>query len=94
MTGNEWDEDKDRANRTKHGIGLDAATRLDWAVGVEVPDGRRDYGERRYVRFALLDARLHVCVFTLREGVRRIISLRKANSREIRRHGEARSLDE
>ena len=34
----------------------------------------------------LIDARLYVLVFTLRETAVRIISLRKANSREVKRY--------
>jgi uncharacterized protein len=83
----EWDEAKDAANREKHGLSLADAARLDWAVGVNVVDARHAYGEIRIARIAFLDGRLHVCVFTDREGRIRIISLRKANQREIRDHG-------
>ncbi len=47
-------------------------------------DDRKDYGERRRVAYGRIEGRLFVCVFTDREDVRRIISLRKANSRERR----------
>ena len=46
-------------------------------------DDRKDYGERRQVAYGLIRDRLFVCVFTDRGETRRIISLRKANSREV-----------
>ena len=82
-----WDQEKDVANRAKHGISLAAAVRLDWAVGRDILDSRFDYGEVRITRYAHLDGRLHVCVYTLRDQTRRIISLRKANERERLRYG-------
>ena len=85
----EWDEAKDRENRRKHGLALADAVGLDWARAKAVADGRADYGEVRQLAYAYLDGRMHTCVFTLRDGVRRIISLRKSNSREIRDHGTA-----
>ena len=82
-----WDEAKDAENRRKHGVSLAAAARLNWDGGDYEPDRRREYGERRWRVKALLDGRLHVCVYTLRGSHRRIISLRKANARERRNYG-------
>ena len=80
----EWDDAKDSA---KHGLSLAEAARLDWGHGVDVVDDRFAYGEVRVTRYALLDGRLHVCVFTDRDARLRIISLRKANPLEILAHG-------
>lgn len=83
----EWDAEKDAVNRAKHGLSLGEAVRLDWARGKDVIDLRADYGEDRITRYSLLDARLFACVYTIRNGRLRIISLRKANKREIRDYG-------
>lgn len=83
----EWDQAKDAANRAKHGLSLADAARLDWAGGVDVVDFRQDYGEIRVTRYTSLEGRLHVCVFTDRNDRLRIISLRKANQREIKQYG-------
>ena len=83
----DWDESKDAANRAKHGVSLAQAVRLDWTRGKDVMDLRADYGEDRIIRYARLDARLFACVYTVRSGRLRIISLRKANRREIRDYG-------
>jgi uncharacterized DUF497 family protein len=39
--------------------------------------------------FGLIGARMFVCIFTDRGVERRIISLRKANPREVQKYGEA-----
>ena len=82
----DWDEAKDAANRRKHGLPLGAAARLDWIAGMPGKDERHDYGEERHYVIAPIEGRLHVCVYTLRAGRTRIISLRKANLRERRKY--------
>jgi uncharacterized DUF497 family protein len=48
---------------------------------------RRDYGETRYVAIGWLSERLHVLCFTTTDDGIRVISLRKANDREVKRYG-------
>lgn len=50
------------------------------------PDARFDYGEDRYQLLGQVDNRLFFVAYTLRAGVIRIISARKANQREIKRY--------
>lgn len=83
----EWDAEKDAQNRAKHGMGLGDAVLLAWEGRIEVPDSRHDYGEERRMAYAYIGDRLHVCVYTMRSGAMRIISLRKANKREITTYG-------
>ena len=85
----EWDEAKDVENRAKHGLSLADAAGLDWQGADIVVDARANYAEIRQIAYGNLACRLHTCVFTAREGGRRIISLRKSNQREIRDHGKA-----
>jgi uncharacterized DUF497 family protein len=81
-----FDLEKDASNQRKHGLSLADAGRLDWdAMRIQV-DSRRDYREERLVGFGLLDTNLHCVVFTLRDGAIRVISLRRANYREINEH--------
>ena len=47
---------------------------------------RKSYGESRLCATGLVGTRLFVLMFTLRESAVRIISLRKANQREVRRY--------
>ena len=85
----EFDPDKDRSNRDKHGISLADAEKMDLAAAVVVPDERHLYRERRQRAFGLIDGRLHVLVFTMRGEVLRAISLRRANRREVSRYGQS-----
>ena len=47
-------------------------------------DVRKSYPEVRYVAVGFLDARLHVLCFTPIEDGIRVISFRKANTREVK----------
>ncbi|MDP3440883.1 MAG: BrnT family toxin [Azonexus sp.] len=78
-----FDPAKDQTNRDKHGISLAEADFLDWAAALTWEDGRKDYGEIRLVALAPMADRLYCCVYVEREEAKRIISLRKANQREV-----------
>jgi len=84
-----FDPAKDRVNRAKHGVSLALAEVLFAGPHTSITDDRFDYGEVRHVAFGLIGERLFVCVFSDRDLERRIISLRKANKREVKRHGQA-----
>jgi uncharacterized DUF497 family protein len=83
----EFDPTKDAINRRKHGLSLADAADMDIEAAYVVPDDRRSYGEERLQAYGLINGRLHVLAFTMRGGALRAISLRKANSREVRRYG-------
>jgi len=83
-----WDEAKRAANLLDHGIDFSAAYRFNWDNAKVDPDVRRDYGEQRFVALGRIGPRLHVLVFTPRGEVVRVISLRKANQRELKRYEE------
>ncbi len=78
----EWDEAKSAANRQRRGFGFDVAALIFEGVTVEWDDTRRDYGERRVIALGQVRGRCLAVVYTWRQGVRRIISARKANKGE------------
>jgi len=78
----EFDPAKDARNIAERGLSLALAPYVFEGLVHVVDDDRKDYGERRQVAFGLIRGRLFVCVFTDRGKVRRVISLRKANSKE------------
>lgn len=84
-----FDPDKDRINRQKHAVSLAHAANLDWDTAMEELDDREDYGEDRYRAFGAIENTLYCVVFVDREDERRIISLRKANAKEVRNYVEA-----
>ncbi|QXX73431.1 hypothetical protein MHY1_00227 [Methylovirgula sp. HY1] len=83
-----FDPAKDAVNQAKHGVSLALAEVLFAGPHASIIDDRFDYGEARQVAFGLIHDRLFVCVYTDREAERRVISLRKANQREVNRYGE------
>ena len=83
-----FDPDKDAYNVRTHGVSLARAADFQFETAVVATDDRFDYGEVRKVAAGFLDQRLHMLVFTMRAGVCRVISLRKANKREIRSYVE------
>lgn len=82
-----FDPSKDRANVVKHGLSLEQAYKFDFETAFRVVDTRRDYGEVRIQVYGMLEGRLHVLVIGPRPGGDRVISLRRANKREVRRYG-------
>ena len=85
----EWDERKSEANLAKHGLSFHDARRVFDGPCLTFEDARFDYGERRFVTLGQLEGRLVVIAHTPRGAHTRIISMRKANSRE-RQHYEER----
>ena len=84
----EWDDDKDDINRCKHGVALeDGIPVFGDSKRLTKVDDRFDYQETRYETIGLIDKRVYVVIYTMRESVIRIISVRKANKREQTRYG-------
>lgn len=81
-----FDPAKNATHLAKHGLPLSAAVDMNMEAALVRVDDRTDYGETRYVALGPLNGRLCVLVFTVREQTIRVISLRKANSREVKRH--------
>lgn len=78
-----WDARKAKVNLAKHGIAFETVEGFDWETALVLADTRRDYGEDRFVALGKIGGRLHSLVFTSRNDTIRVISLRKANNREI-----------
>ena len=87
-----FDPAKDAVNLAKHGFSLLDVVGFEWEPAVAWPDTRRDYGEPRMVALGYIGLRIMSVVFVDRPPEqpteRRIISLRKANTREVKRYAE------
>jgi uncharacterized DUF497 family protein len=81
-----FDPAKNERNIAARGISFERAAAFEWDKALIVEDRRRVYGERRFQALGVIDGRLHVLVFTSRAGKTHVISLRKANRREVRRY--------
>jgi uncharacterized protein len=78
----EFDPDKRAATLTHMGLDMADAERVFDGPCLTFPDLRQAYGEERFITVGLLLSRMVVLVWTWRNQVRRIISMRKANERE------------
>ena len=90
----DFDPGKDATNLSKHGLSLAAAAELSWEAALVWLDDRADYGEVRMVALAPLGDILFFVAFVDREPVRRIISLRRANRREVNHYVKATQEDQ
>jgi uncharacterized protein len=88
-----FDPAKNESNIRKRGLPFERAKDFDFNTAFLSIDFRWDYGETRLVALGYLDARLHVlCYAETAMGIR-VISFRKANSREVRRYEKAQTAD-
>lgn len=80
-----------KREKTLRERGLDFARAREVFDGLTItlPDQRQDYGEPRFITAGWLDERLVVLVWTPRGRARRIISMRKANEREIDKYKQS-----
>lgn len=81
-----FDPLKDAINRLQHGVSLDLAREIAWNEIALRVDDRHDYGEVREVGYMPLRGHTFCVVLTRRNSALRIISLRRANKREVRQH--------
>jgi len=81
-----YDPDKNKKNIAERGISFERAAEFEWSSALIVEDSRKDYGELRFQALGFIDKRLHALVFTPRAGQVHVISLRKANNREVKRY--------
>lgn len=84
----EFDPAKDATNQAKHGVSLSAAGELDWEAALVWVDDRFEYGEMRMIALAPKTQILYCVAFVDRGQARRIISLRRANRREVKHYVE------
>lgn len=82
-----FDPAKNAKNITERGLPFRMAEEVDWSQAVIIEDTRKDYGEKRWRAFGYIGERLFAVVFTTRGDAMHVISLRKANEREVRSYG-------
>jgi len=80
----EWDETKSLKNLNERGFGFDIIFDADWDYSLEVEQVRD--GEKRTFALVPIKNRLYAVAYTMRGEKTRVISLRKANTREVKRY--------
>jgi uncharacterized DUF497 family protein len=78
-----YDQEKNNRNIHERGLSFDMVYHFDFTTALFWEDTRQDYQETRYCALGMIEGRLHALVFTPRGETVRVISLRKANKREV-----------
>ncbi len=84
----EFDPAKNESNLDKHGLLLSEVEDFEWATSIVREDTRKQYPEPRFQVTGYIGERLHVMVFCFRVDAVRVISLRKANLKEVKNYAE------
>lgn len=82
----EFDEVKREITLFARGLDMARANEIFDESHLDQIDYRKDYGEVRVRTFGYLDGRPVFIVWTYRGNIRRIISIRRANEREIKKY--------
>ena len=82
----DFDVAKSAKNMAERELSFDSVADFDWQSASIAVDSRNHYPEQRLVAFGYLVERLHVLCFTPIAGGIRVISLRRANKREVSRY--------
>lgn len=85
----DFDPNKSDWNKRERDLPFTAVEHFDWEGAMFDEDNRFDYPERRFIGLGMIGQRIHVVCFTPIEGGVRVISLRKANVREVKRYEKA-----
>ncbi len=88
-----YDPAKNQRNIEERDLPFDQAANFDFESAVFETDERFDYSETRYVALGFLHGRLHVLCFAEAPDGIRVISFRKANSREVSRYAKVQAAD-
>lgn len=88
-----FDPAKNERNLRLRGLSFETAASFSFDSAVFAVDDRNEYPETRYVALGLLGDRVHVLCFAETIDGIRVISFRKANSREVKRYAQARSVE-
>jgi uncharacterized DUF497 family protein len=84
-----FDAAKRARNAKEKGRDFERAGEVFEGATITVRDERQEYGEARFVTAGRLDGRIVIVVWTHRGPSRRIIGMRKANEREIKKYSAA-----
>ena len=88
-----FDPVKNERNVRLRGLSFEQAADFAFDSALFAVDERKEYHETRFVAMGLLGSRVHVlCFIEMPDGIR-VISLRKANPREVKRYAQAKSAD-
>ena len=83
----EWDDEKSRTNKTKHGINFDTAKKL-WTDTNRIEIYTSYPVENRSILIGKIGKKLWTAIFTRRGNAIRLISVRRARKKEAKLYGQ------
>ena len=84
----DFDPAKDKINLATHGLSLSFASKLVWEEALVWVDQRFEYDELRMIGLVPEGSRLYYVAFVDRGAIRRVVSLRHAERREVKHYVE------
>ena len=90
----EWDEAKRQETLKCRGLDFAGLSLFDWDTAMIAEDVRKNYGETRYAVLGFIGGIFVGFIYTIRGHRIRVISLRKANSRERKLYEQFRAVHE
>ncbi len=84
-----WNPAKAASNLAKHGVAFEIVEGFDWDTALVAATLHHEGGEPRLSALGAIDGRLYFLVYSIETRSTRVISLRKANTREKRDYAEA-----
>lgn len=89
-----FDPHKLAVNVRKHFVWFEEAYHFEWEQAWVTVDQRKRYPETRFRALGYIRQRVYVLVFCLRGNAVRLISLRKANFREVQHYAQAKARND
>jgi uncharacterized DUF497 family protein len=83
-----YNQAKNESNILLRGLDFNLVKDFNWFLATIYEDTRKNYGENRFVAIGSIDERIYVVIFTPRRNKIHVISLRKANKREVKKYEE------
>jgi len=83
-----FDPAKNARNIRERGLPFELVAVIEWTSALFREDTRKEYGERRFRVLGFIGSRLHAAIITYRLDIVRVISLRKANRKEMLLYGQ------
>lgn len=81
-----YDSKKNEINIQLRDLSFDRVAEIDW-LSAQIRDVTElHHKEERFRAWGLIDGRLYIVIFTSRRNSMRVISFRKANSREVKKY--------
>jgi uncharacterized DUF497 family protein len=83
-----YDPAKNETNIRERGLSFEFVNELEWETVSLREVTRPEHGERRWRAWGLIQGRMVVLIYTIRAEGMRVISFRKANSRERKMYAQ------